>query len=355
MRRKWARSVAGCRRPDGTLYYAGHGVEHDGANLLVPVDVTARTTDELRYQAPPLQFLLRDMARADNKANAIILDACRDLPLPAGPRNGPAGGLDEIDIADVPNNVLIAYATRAGRTPDNPDLPNSRRTRILADEIGRNSRETVLNMLALVSSRVWEESGYAQFPEGRSYLLRNPVWLLSESAGPGTAPDWGLLRRAEEAERRVRVRVLEAFLSRAVPATPPQTVAALFAAERAPAALRDLVARARLAGQQGEGAAARAMRSCAANVMQRRRWLGLGTFAGFAPSAAGRATARRRTATAPKRGRRQRPRLESVKPGYTTTESADLGCSPIRPAARRTRHCAAKASGRPTTPIAQDN
>lgn len=167
----------------GVFYYAGHGVEHDGANLLVPVDVTARSMDELRYQAPPMQFLLRDMARAGNKVNVIILDACRNLPLPAGSRAGPAGGL--ADLADVPDNVLIAYATRPGLTaPDNPGDTNSVFTRTLSEALASNPSDTAVNLFSQVQARVFSATGRAQRPEFRSGLLRAPDWRFAALTTP---------------------------------------------------------------------------------------------------------------------------------------------------------------------------
>ncbi|MDX2234715.1 MAG: SUMF1/EgtB/PvdO family nonheme iron enzyme [Hyphomonadaceae bacterium] len=172
----------------GVFYYAGHGLEHDGANLLVPVDVTANSVDDLRYQAPPMQFVLRDMARAGNAVNIVILDACRNTPLPSGTRAGAAGGLADLDEA--PPDVLIAYATRAGFTaPDNPNERNSVFTRTLADALASNPSDTVVNLFSQVQARVFAATGRAQRPEFRSGLLRAPDWrFAAASASPVVAP-----------------------------------------------------------------------------------------------------------------------------------------------------------------------
>jgi formylglycine-generating enzyme required for sulfatase activity len=181
-----ARLRAGGPNAVGVFYYAGHGVEHDGANLLVPVDVTARSMDELRYQAPPMQFLLRDVARVGNAVNIIILDACRNLPLPSGSRSGPAGGLAE--LADVPTNVLIAYATRPGLTaPDNPGESNSVFTRILAYALEANPNDTAVNLFSEVQAKVYQATDFKQRPEFRSGLLRAPTWRFAR-ATPVVAP-----------------------------------------------------------------------------------------------------------------------------------------------------------------------
>lgn len=198
-----ARLRAGGANAVGVFYYAGHGVEHDGANLLVPVDVTARSMDELRYQAPPMQFLLRDVARVGNAVNIIILDACRNLPLPSGSRSGPAGGLAE--LADVPTNVLIAYATRPGLTaPDNPGETNSTFTRVLAYALETNPNDTAVNLFSEVQAKVYEATDYKQRPEFRSGLLRAPTWRFASAAAPVASvdPELDRLRRENEALRR---------------------------------------------------------------------------------------------------------------------------------------------------------
>jgi formylglycine-generating enzyme required for sulfatase activity len=188
----------------GVFYYAGHGVEHDGANLLIPVDVTARTMDELRYQAPPMQYLLRDMARAGNAVNIVVLDACRNVPLPSGVRAGPAGGLADFD--DVPDNVLIAYATRPGLTaPDNPGDTNSIFTRTLSEALGASADAPVESLFATVQARVFSATGGTQRPEFRASLLRAPGWRFASAVG--SESELEVLRGQNAALRRENSRL----------------------------------------------------------------------------------------------------------------------------------------------------
>lgn len=187
----------------GVFYYAGHAAEHDGANVLVPVDVRAGTMDELRYQAPPLNFLLRDMARAGNRVNIVVLDACRDLPLPAGTRSGPAGGLAGLD--DVPTNILLAYATRAGATaPDNPSETNSVFTLTLAEALGDSAGEPVSVLFETVQARVASATGFSQRPEFRNQLLRAPGFRLQVMSARRVDPELERLRRENEVLRQQR-------------------------------------------------------------------------------------------------------------------------------------------------------
>ena len=75
----------------GVFYYAGHGVQSEGLNYLVPVDANARTEQDLWRQAPRLGDALQYINRAGNSVNFVILDACRNNPLPSATRDVSGG------------------------------------------------------------------------------------------------------------------------------------------------------------------------------------------------------------------------------------------------------------------------
>ncbi len=146
------------RNAVSVVFYAGHGAENDGANYLVPTDANIRTKDQLRYQAPPAQFLLDYMARAGNAVNILILDACRDMPLPDGNRSLGRGGLAEIPARP---NVLIAYSTAPNTTaPDGSGL-NSPFTAALAAALASAPTDPVSLLFEDVQTRVYSQSGGA--------------------------------------------------------------------------------------------------------------------------------------------------------------------------------------------------
>ncbi len=96
----------------GVFYYAGHGVQSQGLNYLVPVDANARTEQDLWRQAPRLGDALQYIEAAGNSVNFVILDACRNNPLPSSSRDL-SGGLAPVGRA---RGLLIAYATEPGFT-----------------------------------------------------------------------------------------------------------------------------------------------------------------------------------------------------------------------------------------------
>ncbi len=168
----------------GLFYYAGHGAQKDGVNLLVPVDATARTMDELRYQSPAMQFLLNDMAEAGNAVNLIILDACRDIPLEEGMRGGGGGLADVGRVA----NVFIAYAAAPGRTASDGTTGNSPFTTALAQALASQPGDPVELLFSDVQSRVYRASAGGQSPEYRNGLVRAPRWSFAVARTAPSAP-----------------------------------------------------------------------------------------------------------------------------------------------------------------------
>ena len=64
----------------GLFYYAGHGMQVNGRNYLIPVDAEIETESDVKYEAVDAGRVLGNMEDADNNLNIVILDACRDNP-----------------------------------------------------------------------------------------------------------------------------------------------------------------------------------------------------------------------------------------------------------------------------------
>jgi PQQ-dependent catabolism-associated CXXCW motif protein len=94
----------------GLFYFAGHGVQADGTNYLIPVDAEVESEADLDANAYDVAKVLQAMQRAQNDMNIVILDACRDNDLPK--TRGVSRGLARI-IA--PSGTFIAYAAAPGQ------------------------------------------------------------------------------------------------------------------------------------------------------------------------------------------------------------------------------------------------
>jgi TPR repeat protein len=95
----------------GVFFYAGHGLQVNGRNYMVPADAVIQGDAEVAVEAVDVDYVLSRMETARNRLNIVILDACRDDPFSRSFRS-PTHGLASIDA---PIGTLIAYATAPGR------------------------------------------------------------------------------------------------------------------------------------------------------------------------------------------------------------------------------------------------
>jgi formylglycine-generating enzyme required for sulfatase activity len=95
----------------GLFYFAGHGVQMDGRNYLLPVEVDMGREDQVKYNTISLDQVLETLEAAAPTVRIVILDACRNNPFERG--RGGSGGLAA--VASAPAGTLIAYATSPGR------------------------------------------------------------------------------------------------------------------------------------------------------------------------------------------------------------------------------------------------
>lgn len=94
----------------GLFYYAGHGMQIDGTNYLIPVRCNIREESEVEFEALDAGRVLSKMKRAGNAMNIVILDACRDNPFERSFRTSTKG----LAKMDAPPGTVIAYATSPG-------------------------------------------------------------------------------------------------------------------------------------------------------------------------------------------------------------------------------------------------
>ena len=95
----------------GLFYYAGHAVQADGINYLIPVDAEIEAQSDLEANAFDAGRMLRAMKGAQNEMNIVILDSCRNNPLPK--TRGMDRGLARMEA---PSGTFIAYAAAPGQT-----------------------------------------------------------------------------------------------------------------------------------------------------------------------------------------------------------------------------------------------
>jgi uncharacterized caspase-like protein len=91
------------------FYYAGHGVETHGLNLLVPVDAHPADEGDVFAQTIGLADILDRMEKSGARINLVLLDACRDNPFRGSGLRSATGGLAQMQA---PLGTLISFATQ---------------------------------------------------------------------------------------------------------------------------------------------------------------------------------------------------------------------------------------------------
>jgi hypothetical protein len=114
----------------GLFYFAGHGLQVNWRNFLVPVDASLDRVDDIPRQTVDLAALLGGIGKAGNPMNVVILDACRDNPFGGDLKSGK--GLSQMDA---PIGTLLAYATAPGNVASDGSGSNGLYTENLLREI----------------------------------------------------------------------------------------------------------------------------------------------------------------------------------------------------------------------------
>ena len=94
----------------GLFYFAGHGVQFNGKNFLVPVNAQIQYESDIEVESVDLNRILAKMEGAKNGMNLVILDACRNNPFTRSFRSLSRG----LAFSNAPSGTLIAYATAPG-------------------------------------------------------------------------------------------------------------------------------------------------------------------------------------------------------------------------------------------------
>jgi len=103
----------------GLFYYAGHGLEVDGANYLVPVDADMQYQEDALDEGISLNIITSRMKYTKNRMNIVVLDACRNNPFPKRDRALSSGGWGA--ISNLASGMFIAYGTSPGRKAADSD------------------------------------------------------------------------------------------------------------------------------------------------------------------------------------------------------------------------------------------
>jgi uncharacterized caspase-like protein len=188
--RGFADKVEGLGKDDVALvFYAGHGLQVNGRNYLVPVDARLEKESDLGFQAVALDFLQQLMEQTPH-TNIVILDSCRDNPLARTLARGmgtrSAGiGRRLAEMRGI-NDTLIVYATNPGNVALDGEGKHSPFTQALLKYVETPGLE-VHHMISQVRSDVIAATKGKQVPWEAASLTRQ-VYFTAAPAAPTTPP-----------------------------------------------------------------------------------------------------------------------------------------------------------------------
>ena len=146
------------------LYYAGHGLQLDWHNYMVPVDAKLNQAADVPAQTVDIESVLSVFKDARTRMNILVLDACRDNPF-AG-KSGSKG----LAQMDAPPGTYIAFATAPGNVAEDGDVAsgNGLFTQYLLKELQRPA--SIENVFKRVRLQVRQKSQGRQIPWDSSSL-----------------------------------------------------------------------------------------------------------------------------------------------------------------------------------------
>ena len=202
------------------IYYAGHGIEVDGSNYLIPVDAKLERDNDVYDEAFSLDRILVTVEPA-KRLRLVILDACRDNPFAQKMKKTLATraigrGLAKVEPASP--NTLIAYSAKAGSTAQDGASNNSPFTTALATHLTKPGLD-IRRAFGFVRDDVLKTTNNRQEPYVYGSLGGDDVPLVAKRSvappPPAPAPDAQAdIRRDYELALQVGNRgAFEAFLA----------------------------------------------------------------------------------------------------------------------------------------------
>ncbi|MBR0831525.1 caspase family protein [Bradyrhizobium manausense] len=200
------------------IYYAGHGIEVDGSNYLVPTDAMLETDTDVYDEAFPLDRLLVAIEPA-KQLRLVILDACRDNPFAKTMKRTVASrsiGRGLAKVEPTSPNTMVAFAAKAGSTASDGDSRNSPFAAALADHLPKPGLD-LRKAFGFVRDDVLKSTGYKQEPYVYGSLGGDDVPLVAVkpvATGPQANPDAEIRRDYELALQLGTREIWNVFLAR---------------------------------------------------------------------------------------------------------------------------------------------
>lgn len=150
------------------FFYAGHGIQINGRNYIIPVDANIRRADDVEDQSVALDWIMQKMEARRPHLNIVILDACRNNPF----ARSFSGGLAAVDA---PAGSLIAFSTAPSKVAADGSGRNGLYTSHLLHHIDAPNLK-IEDVFKKVRHAVIEESEGTQIPWENTSLTEDFVF-----------------------------------------------------------------------------------------------------------------------------------------------------------------------------------
>ena len=148
----------------GMFYFAGHGVQANSQNFLIPVAENVKKSADVQFEGIDVNRVMAYLRDSKNSLNIVVLDACRSS-LPE--RGGMSRGLT---VTEAPQGSIVAYATSPGKAASDGDGGNSPFTKNLIRVMHRKGVK-IEDVFKEVRVAVSRETNGEQVPQEVSQLV----------------------------------------------------------------------------------------------------------------------------------------------------------------------------------------
>jgi|APFre7841882724_1041349.scaffolds.fasta_scaffold29536_2 hypothetical protein len=167
----------------GLFYFAGHGVQVNGINYLIPIGANINKESDVKYRSVDANKILDEMANANNGLNIVILDACRDNPYANRFRSATRG---LAIVSSAPTGTFVSYSTSPGHVAKDGEGRNSPYTSALIQYMNKPGL-SIEDVFKNVRRKLREETGQVPWElsslEGKFYFIA-PSAAARESSEP---------------------------------------------------------------------------------------------------------------------------------------------------------------------------
>lgn len=150
----------------GLFYFAGHGLQVNGENYLLPLKAKIDKEQHVKYRSVNLGLVLAEMDAASNPMNIVILDACRNNPFKRSFRSATRG----LASTTAPTGTFIAYATAPGSVAADGEGSNGLYTQELLRTLNTPGL-TIEQVFKRVRAKVLQKTDGKQTPWENSSII----------------------------------------------------------------------------------------------------------------------------------------------------------------------------------------